>query len=177
MKLLIALIFVAGSATAGDRPVDFKGVPFGSSESVFKAKNKNFECGPLAKQSSQVGDRMCISEHAEFGGANATIKAFFSYDSLSFAVVYLGTRDFDRVVGALRIKFGEPTVTQENITTRLNLKLVNDKVQWRVGTVLIEGNRYSKDIETASVAYHDDNSIEEYVRRSNQQMKAGAKSL
>ena len=177
LAICLFLLSAAGSAIAAEPVVEFKGVPMGASESIFKARNPGFGCGPIMQQLRPMGDRVCINEKAEFGGANATIKAFFYANRLLFANVLLKTGDFETVVDALKIKFGEPTVAYESITTRLGLKLTNENLEWRIGKVVIDGKRYSGDIDTATISYHDSAGVDEYARRRDQHIKAGANAL
>ncbi len=126
--LLLALLAAAPSAQAA---YDANGVALGGSERDVKKAFPVAYCKPL-EWTTPAADRRCDDAKATFGGVAARITFYLRKDVVQAFDVRFETRDLEKVVGALKSRYGKPsTETRDTFSSRAGKEIY--KVVWESG--------------------------------------------
>jgi len=80
--------------------------------------------------------------------------------------VTLDTKYFVDVVTALAKQYGKAAVETETMQNLSGASFENRIYTWRRGNATLEVQAYGRDLETSSMIYRTDFSLQEYTRRS-----------
>ena len=82
---------------------------------------------------------------------------------------------FPDVVGALTKQYGPGSVETENLQNLTGKTFENTIHTWRSQNATLEAQRYGRTLDTTTVIYRTDFSLQEYARRSGTTVKDKAK--
>ena len=86
--------------------------------------------------------------------------------------------EFDRVLSALKEKYGEPTdVSTETVSTKGGLRALNTLAKWDFVNGIVTAQRYAGALDTSAILFTTSAYAEEAVRRNNARTKRDAKKL
>ena len=208
------LAVVAGSVMAGvtpaqTPPVEFKGVPLGSSEAQWRTAFPFFRCEESSKKA--LSDRACNFDRARrsdmirpncgdgrddktracwqetnsrvdafipFGGTEIQrAVAHFRADRLIYVSVSFATRDYDKLTAALTAKYGQPLRAEQQLANRSGIRFQNKIARWNLGKGDLETRLYDATLDAAYFQMTMPGLAAEIERRSEEAVKANAKSL
>lgn len=208
--LLICLLCLCGSSIAqsdktalSDVPLDFKGIPLGSSDDALRQKFPELRCN-VPMQKAQTESMRSIKEYWERKATEADLvcqrafadpeppwplRDFAGHKAGSVSFVYLAGKlmmaeatlpafAFRDIVEGLTQKYGPPsTSATEILQNRMGATFQNEIVTWRRHNGEIRVSKYDRDLETARYGLTADEYIAEMNRRRANRVKGGAKNL
>lgn len=176
--ILGGALLLAISGVAAATPLEFRGIPIGASEAEFAASQREFDCATVAAPYTALGDRQCSVSYESMsrkqignsgarsvnmdalnvGGAFAkNISAFFFRDRLLNVMVSVQPVDFDQVVGAIRTKYGKPTLAHDDIfVTRGGLRVASKSFVWKLSGGSIFAEQYGASLDESSIRFTSD---------------------
>ena len=165
--LVLAFVFLlTPAAFAQERPFDMNGIVLGS-ELAAVERTSRFAC---SESRSAVADQLCRLKPGEKETlADAPVKGMFLYyyaGKLEMITVTLEPKDFPDVVAALTKKYGTGSLESETVRNVTGTAFENKIYSWRRGAATLEAQTYGRSLDTSSVIYRTDFSLEEYTRRS-----------
>jgi hypothetical protein len=160
LHLLLAL-----PGAAQEPPFDFQGIALGSDLASIE-RTSRFSC---ADPQSPVADRLCRLRPGESETiADAPVKRLFLYyysGKLEMISVTLDARHFVAVVADLTKKYGTGSLETETMRNLTGAAFENKIYTWRRGSATLEVQTYGRDLETSTMIYRTDFSLQEYTRR------------
>jgi hypothetical protein len=177
------LIGLAITATVFAEELEFKGVPFGSSQATVKHKFPWLKCNKFPNKKNAEGDGVCKdeagriqpNEKSTFAGAPAHLHFYFYSDQLHSINVLIRETNFDTVIEALAAKYGSPSkVETETLQNRFSAVFTNHIYRWNIKKNTIRAKRYVLLPTTSGtlitdyslIEYFTDYYVQEYDRRS-----------
>lgn len=182
MKSIIATFcFVAllhfSLAYAQGPSFDFKGIALKSSSSVIK-NDSRFRCN---EPKDKMYDQICfMNSSASETIAAAPIKSLmllYYYDQLESIYITVNEKYFGDVVSALNEKYGTVEPKTEIVRNRIGNSFENRIYWWGKNGATLKADRYGSDLETSSVTFRTDFSLEEFKRRKQAADKKKAGDL
>jgi hypothetical protein len=163
---LILLLLFASPGSAQVSPFEFNGVALGSDLASIE-RTARFSC---TEPRSPVADQVCRLKSGEREAiANAPVKGLLLYfyaRKLEMITLTLDPKHFTEVVGALTKQYGSGSLETESIQNVTGATFENKIYSWRRNKATLEAQTYGRNLETSSVIYRTDFSLEEYTRRS-----------
>jgi hypothetical protein len=171
-------VFVHPSDGAENEPLAFKNYVLGST-TVEQCREMSYGivCG---KGDGVLCDDQCFSYIETIAGVPAREINFFFYDGkLEKITISLSHSYFNKVVSALKEKYGQPTEeTPVKLQNRMGLPFSGTNYEWRrFANGIIRASEYASDLGTSLINYVTHHSIEEFTRRRQQSDKSGSKDL
>ena len=127
---------------------------------------------------SPVADRVCRLKPPERETiAGAPVKGLFLYyysGKLEMITITLDPKHFPEVVAALTEKYGTGSLETETLKNLTGATFENKMYSWRRNKATLEAQTYGRNLETSSVIYRTDFSLQEYTRRSGAAVKEKA---
>jgi len=102
---LAAVLFLA--AWPAGAAYDANGVALGASENDIKKRFPSAYCKAL-EWASRAADRRCDDAKISFGGVEGRITFYLRKDAVQAFDVRFDTKDLDRVVSQLKLRYGKP---------------------------------------------------------------------
>jgi hypothetical protein len=163
---LTMLLLLASPGAAQDSSFDFEGIALGSDLASIEGTSR-FSCSDAQ---SPVADQVCRLRPGQSETiADAPVKRLFLYyysGKLEMISVTLDAKHFVGVVAALNKKYGTGSVETETMRNATGAAFENKIYTWRRGSATLEAQTYGRDLETSSMIYRTDFSLQEYTRRS-----------
>ena len=163
---LFLLLLFASPGSAQMSPFEFNGVALGSALASIE-RTSRFSC---TEQPSPVADQVCRLKSGERETiADAPVKGLFLYfyaGKLEMISLTLDPKHFSDVVGALTKRYGTASLETETLQNVTGVAFENKIYSWRRDKATLEAQTYGRNLETSSVIYRTDFSLEEYTRRS-----------
>jgi hypothetical protein len=209
LLIVVASYVIAGITLAQTPPVEFKGVPLGSSEAQWRSAFPFFRCEDSSDKA--LSDRACFFDRARrsdmirpncgdgrddktracwqetntridafvpFGGTDIQRAiAHFRADRLIYVSVSFAERDYDKLTGALTVKYGKPLRSEQQIVSRMGTKFQNEIASWNLKDGDLETRLYDATLDVALFQMTMPGLAAEIERRSEEAAKANAKSL
>jgi hypothetical protein len=164
---LTLLLLIASPGSAQQSPFEFNGIALGSDLASIE-RTSRFSC---MEQRSPVADQVCRLKSGERETiADAPVKGFFLYfyaGKLEMISLTLDPKHFADVVGALTKRYGTGSLETETLQNVTGGTFENKIYSWRRNKATLEAQTYGRNLETSSVIYRTDFSLEEYTRRSS----------
>lgn len=172
--VILTILLLAAPGSAQEAPFDFNGIALGSHASSIEGTSR-FSC---MDPRSPVADRLCRLKPPERETiAGAPVKGLFLYyysGKLEMITVTLDPNHFPGVVAALTEKYGTGSLETETLKNLTGATFENKIYSWRRNKATLEAQTYGRNLETSSVIYRTDFSLQEYTRRSGAAVKEKA---
>jgi hypothetical protein len=168
------ILLLASPLEAQETPFDFKGIALGSGLSDLEATGR-FSC---ADPKNPVADRLCRLKGDRENLAGAPIKGLYLYyysGKLEMISITLDHEHFNDVIAAITKQYGASTVETENLQNLTGRTFENKIHTWRRQNATLEAQRYGRTLDTTTVIYRTDFSLQEYARRSGTTVREKAK--
>jgi hypothetical protein len=181
---VLILVVGASSTYAFNEPDGFRGVPWGASEDVLRARLgemgpdgrwRDASCFEYPDETRWLGDRAC--RHT-FLLEDIRVDALYAFRDARFVRVLLTFRsaDFNRIVAVFVERYGPPTTeTHEAFRTQGGLDSVNRILAWLGPNVAITLNRHGGKIAEGAAMVTTQDEIRESNRLRREQLKRSAK--
>jgi hypothetical protein len=169
------LALLASPGAAQEAPFDFKGIALGSDLASLE-RSARFSC---TDPKNPVADQLCrlkSGERETLGGA--PVKGFYLYyysGKLEMISVTLDHQHFDDVIAALTRQYGAGTVESETLQNITGKTFDNKIHTWRRQSATLEAQRFGRTLDTTTLIYRTDFSLQEYARRTSSAEKDKAK--
>jgi hypothetical protein len=164
---LILLLLFASPGSAQMSPFEFNGVALGTDLASIE-RTSRFSC---TESRSPVADQLCRLKSGERETiGDAPVKGLFLYfysGKLEMISLTLEPKHFPDVVGALTKRYGTGSIETETVQNLTGGTFENKIHSWRRNKATLEAQTYGRNLETSSVIYRTDFSLEEYTRRSS----------
>jgi len=119
-----------------------------------------------------------IDAFVPFGGTDIQRAiAHFRADRLIYVSVSFAERDYDKLTGALTVKYGKPLRSERQIVNRRGTKFQNEIASWNFKDGDLETRLYDATLDVALFQMTMPGLAAEIERRSEEAAKANAKSL
>lgn len=141
-------------------PKDFRGIPFGASESQAKEHIPNLYCMDVG-----VLGRIC-DDKAVFKIGNVIMNntLIFKEDRLDFVSLGFKSKDYDFIKIVFVEKYGSPTKTVNKIVrTKVGVEYNNQTLIWFGKNVSISLYRFHENIEESAIGYTVNSSLEQWI--------------
>jgi hypothetical protein len=162
---ILAVLLLASPGAAQESPFDFQGIALGSDLASIEGTSR-FSC---VDPQSPVADQLCRLRPGQSETiADAPVNRLFLYyysGKLEMISVTLDAKHFVAVVAALTRKYGTGSVETETMRNATGAAFENKIYTWRRGSATLEVQTYGRDLETSSMIYRTDFSLQEYTRR------------
>ena len=163
---LTLLLLFASPGSAQMSPFEFNGVALGTDLASIE-RTSRFSC---TESRSPVADQLCRLKSGERETiGDAPVKGLFLYfyaGKLEMISLTLDPKHFPDVVGALTKRYGTGSLETETLQNVTGGTFENKIYSWRRNKATLEAQTYGRNLETSSVIYRTDFSLEEYTRRS-----------
>ena len=164
---LILLLLFASPGSAQMSPFEFNGVALGTDLASIE-RTSRFSC---TESRSPVADQLCRLKSGERETiGDAPVKGLFLYfysGKLEMISLTLEPKHFPDVVGALTKRYGTGSIETETVQNLTGGTFENKIHSWRRNKATLEAQTYGRNLETSSLIYRTDFSLEEYTRRSS----------
>ena len=177
---LILLLLFASPGSAQMSPFEFNGVALGTDLASIERtaflprivpggpRTSRFSC---TESRSPVADQLCRLKSGERETiGDAPVKGLFLYfysGKLEMISLTLEPKHFPDVVGALTKRYGTGSIETETVQNLTGGTFENKIHSWRRNKATLEAQTYGRNLETSSLIYRTDFSLEEYTRRSS----------
>ena len=168
------ILLLASPLAAQELPFDFKGIALGSDLADLEATGR-FTC---VDPKSPVADRVCRLKGDRESFAGAPVKGFYLYyyaGKLEMVSLTFDHEHFADVLAALTKQYGASTMETENLQNVTGKTFENKIHTWRRQNATLEAQRYGRTLDTTTVIYRTDFSLQEYARRSGTTVREKAK--
>ena len=152
-SILMATALTLASAAAYSQPLEFKGVPFGSTEEQMRQSIPNMWMWDCSDDTAP-GRRLCVFAGFTYANAQALgSTAYFDNDKLSMVVVNIPSAGFDDAVLAISGKYGKPrSLKRSKIQNRMGANFDQVQAEWAPNNEsLILARRYADTIDASSI--------------------------
>ena len=164
---LTLLLLFASPGSAQMSPFEFNGVALGTDLASIE-RTSRFSC---TESRSPVADQLCRLKSGERETiGDAPVKGLFLYfysGKLEMISLTLEPKHFPDVVGALTKRYGTGSIETETVQNLTGGTFENKIHSWRRNKATLEAQTYGRNLETSSLIYRTDFSLEEYTRRSS----------
>jgi len=164
--VILAILLLASPGSAQVSPFEFNGVALGSDLGSIE-RTSRYSC---TEPRSPVADQVCRLKSDERETiADAPVKGLLLYfyaGKLEMISLTLDPKHFTDVVGALTKRYGAGSLETETLQNVTGGTFENKIYSWRRNKATLEAQIYGRNLETSSVIYRTDFSLEEYTRRS-----------
>ena len=166
LAVLAMLLALAGPSPAQETPFDLNGLTLGTDLAAIEATGR-YSC---VDPKSPVADRLCRLKSGEKETiAEAQVKGLFLYfysGKLEMISLTLDPKAFPEVVSALSKRYGTGSMETEAMQNVTGKSFENRIYTWRRANATLEAQTYGRNLETSTVMFRTDFSLQEYARRS-----------
>jgi hypothetical protein len=99
------------------------------------------------------------------------------YGKLESIAITFHPKFFTEVAAALVEKYGSGSVTTKTLQNRMGASFENKIYSWRRNDATLEARRYTSKLDTSSVTYATDFSLQEFARRRGTSVKEKSKDM
>lgn len=151
--LIAAALFAPIVSAAQQPPLDFKGVPFGSSQDDLRqlalTAARSFNCIDKAAD----GWQLCVVDGISYAGAEAKkVHATYQDDRLIMVTVYAPSEAFSNIAAALAEKFGSPKSDERGkVQNRMGATFEQQILTWAPNGDYVAAHRFDDNLNTSKV--------------------------
>lgn len=175
LAVLAALLALAAPAGAQETPFDLNGMTLGTALAAIEASGR-FTC---IDPKSPVADRLCRLKSGEKESiGEAQVKGLFLYfysGKLEMISLTLDPKAFPEAVSTLSKRYGTGSMETETMQNVTGASFENRIYTWRRNNATLEAQTYGRNLDTSTVMFRSDFSLQEYARRSGSAGKDKAK--
>jgi hypothetical protein len=150
---LAAVTLTLASAAAHGQPLEFKGVPFGSTEEHMRQSIPNLWMWDCSDDTTP-GRRLCVFAGFTYANSQALgSTAYFDNDKLSMVVVNIPSAGFEDAVLAISDKYGKPrSLKRSKIQNRMGANFDQLQAEWVPNKEsLVFARRYADTVDASSI--------------------------
>lgn len=151
--VLATALLVSMSGVRADKPYDFNGLKLGTSLATVQDQRR-WDC---VNSKGRKGQATCFldREHKEsIGGVSVdTVSLQFRSGRLSAISAFFPEQDFEKVLDALKAKYGNPTQEGATSTICLDTKSTDHEAIWSNGVSRIKAKKCNRRMFRSMVEY------------------------
>lgn len=155
----------------------FKEIALGSS--ILQAVNTGkFSCQNVK---SSLSDTICglwpIVKETIAGAPAKDVILFIVDRRVSIIRVGFSPEDFDQVLDAMTEKYGQPTIKDSDLTTRVGAVYKNREATWSTSDARLILSKYRGKVTEGALSIYDKDAFERAIQRRSEQAEGNANDL